>query len=925
MVVNQVKTGAILNYVQLIVGVIISIAITPIMLRFLGPSEYGILNLSTSTVAYLSLITLGIGSAFIKFNMKYRVDGDVEAEKKLNGTFLVIYLIMGLVMALVGLALIFSAEMMFSESMTQAEISKIQIVMGITILNMVVALPFSVFGMNINAYEKFTFGSSLNIINTVLSPMIRLPILMLGGLSISLAVITAVLHIVTCIAQMIYATKKIKVKFKFGKIDKNQIKMLLAFSGFILMNQVVDMINWNVGKLILGVVAGTSAVAVFSLGATFNTYTLNFSSAISGVMTPKVHKLIASKAPKIEIQNLFNRVGRIQFILVAFIITAFGFFGKDFIVNFYADSRYEDSYWVALFLIVPLIVPLIQNVGISIQHAMNKHKFRSVLYLGMALVNLGISIPLSMHFGSIGAAIGTCIALLIGNGLIMNIYYHKAIGLNMFSFWKGILRFLPALVLPCLTGSLIMVYADLSHAGYFIGYALLFVVVYGISFYFLGMNTSEKDLIMKPIKSIVSKIMRKKSQSTNDQNNDIGRSLMNEETFCLCSGCRACEQICNKGAITMAENNEGFLYPVIDADLCDNCGLCNKVCPYKNDKSDNSFETLAIACMNKDDEIRENSSSGGVFFELVKYVIDNKGVVFGCEMFEGVKAIHSYAETIEDCKKYRTSKYVQSDIGYTFKQAKEFLKDDRLVLFTGTPCQIDGLKLFLIKDYDNLICMDVVCHGVPSPKVLRKYILELETKYNSKVVSINFRDKIYGWDRYSVKVNFDSGVSYLKQHPKDEYIELFLKNINLRPSCFNCSSNGLDRRSDLSLADFWGVRGKYPEMYDGKGTSLVLINSNKGKEIYDSISGQFKSMIVDKEYAILNNPCIVKSVKPHAKRTKFFNNLDNRTFKHLSKYSKPKLSVRVKSSIEKCIKLVLTKLKILDFTKKVVKKVVKKY
>lgn len=502
---NQLKIGAMLNYIQLILGTILTIIITPVMLRYLGQSEYGIINLSASTVSYLNLITLGIGSAFVRFNVRYRTANDTVGEHKLNGTFLIIYIIMSIVMALVGAVLVSSCDILFAKSLTAQEIQRTKIVMAITVANMVISLPFSVFTMNINAYEKFVFGKAVNCLNTVLNPLIRLPILFLGGLSISLTIAMTVLHIATCVIQMVYALGKIKIKFKFGKMDKKLVKALLAFSSFIVLNQIIDLINWNVDKFILGVVGGTTVVAVYSLGATFNTYTMNFSTAISSVMTPRVHKLISSSAPMGEVQKLFNKIGRIQFILMAFIITAFVFFGKPFIMNFYADESYKDAYYIGILLIVPLIVPLIQNIGLEIQMALNKHKFRSILYVIIAIANVGISIPLAKAYGGIGSAIGTCLSLIIGNGLIMNIYYHKAIKLNIWSFWWEILKFLPSLILPIATGVLLMIYVDMSNIWIFLACALGYTSIYLLSMFFIGMNKYEKNLIIGPITKIFRK------------------------------------------------------------------------------------------------------------------------------------------------------------------------------------------------------------------------------------------------------------------------------------------------------------------------------------------------------------------------------------------------------------------------------------
>lgn len=901
---NQLKVGVILNYFQLILGVVVSIIITPILLKNLGQSEYGVINLASSTMSYLSLITLGIGGAFIKYNISYRARNDIDGVRKLNSTFLLIYIVMAAIMAVVGTGLVFASDKIFGESLTAIELEKTKTVMAITVANMAICLPFSVFTMNINAYEKFIFGKSIGLINTVLNPMIRLPIVLMGGLSISITIATTALHIVTCLIEMIYALKVVKVKFKFSKPDSKLLKPLFAFSFFIFLNQIIDLVNWNIDKFILGVVSGTSMVAIYSVGMTFNQYTMSFSTAISGVMTPKVHKIIASGGEKTELQSLFNRTGRIQFVLVAFILTAFSFFGKSFIMNFYADESYKDSYYIALLLIIPLIVPLVQNIGIEVQRALNKHKFRSIVYIGMALVNLAISIPLAKVYGGIGAAIGTCCSLVIGNGIIMNIYYHKACGLNVLDFWWQLLKFIPSLIAPIIFGVCLMLFVEMSNIGVFIGCAIAYTLVYGISVYFLGMNKYEKDLAKKPIK----KLLKLKSKESN-KNNENNEAIDNNNAIVAkadCCGCKACEQACPTKAITMVTDSEGFWYPYINRSLCINCGLCDKVCNAKNKYAGNAYDNIAYACINKNEDVRLNSSSGGVYYELAKLVIAQNGVVFGAQTDENMRVFHSYAETLNDCLKYRGSKYVQSDIGSSYKEVKEFLNANRKVLFTGTPCQIDGLKLYLQKDYANLIAVDLICHGVPSPKVLVKYVSEIEAKSQSKVVKINFRDKREGWKTFTTTT--DSGQEFCADLTHDTYLRLFLSDINLRPSCYNCASKGTKKRADITLADFWGVQDIYPQMFDDKGTSLVLINSSQGEEIFNNIKDNFNYLSVDIDKSVAYNPSLNQSSKVHKYRQEFFDNFDKYSLKELDdKYVKDKLPLRLLKKAKRVIKKIIGK------------------
>ncbi len=526
---NQLKVGSMLSYVQIILGAIISIAITPIMLNCLGKSEYGILNLAGSSIAYLNLITLGIGNAFIRYNAKYRMQHDLDGEHSLNATFLSIYLIMSVITIIAGVGLIFSAQLIFN-NLSPAEIQKTQIIMGITLANMAIALPYSVFTMNNVAYEKFVFAKIIGIVNTVLNPALRLPLLLLGGKSISITVLTAVLHIITLNIEMIYALKVLKVKFKFGQPNWNLIKSLFAFSFFIVLHQVVDMVNWNVDKIILGAVFGTGAVAVYSLGATFNTYIIQFNMAITGVVVPKINRMIMSNTQSTdEINSYFIKISRIQFMMISLIITGFIFFGKAFIQFYYGPKTggYEDAYYIALLLIVPLSIDLIQNVGIEIQRAMNLHKYRAYIYICIAVLNVAMSIPFATLWGGIGCALATCIAIVLGNGIAVNLFYHFKMKLDMKRYWKEVLQLLSAMIWPIILGIAIKTKVDLSNIGVFVGCIVGYSALYVICMYFFGMNKYEKELFSGKVlsKLKLAKIGKHEKTTKIDNSNDIVESF----------------------------------------------------------------------------------------------------------------------------------------------------------------------------------------------------------------------------------------------------------------------------------------------------------------------------------------------------------------------------------------------------------------
>lgn len=366
----------------------------------------------------------------------------------------------------------------------------------------------------------------------------------------------------------------------------------------------------------------------------------------------------------------------------------------------------------------------------------------------------------------------------------------------------------------------------------------------------------------------------------------------------LCTGCGACCNVCPKKAIKMVEDSEGFKYPVIDKTKCINCKLCLKTCPVLNSK-ENHFNIKSFACFNKNEQIRMNSSSGGIFSLIAEEVIKKKGMVFGAAFDNNYDVIHKYSNDISD---FRNSKYVQSDLKNTFKEAEKFLINGKYVLFTGTTCQIEGLKKFLKKDYDKLYTQDIICHGVPSPKVWQQYLNYVSN--NERITDINFRNKDKGWQQYSLKIKL-KGRTYNKDNQKDEFIMLFLNNLCLRKSCYNCAFKKDARNSDITLADFWGIDNILPDMNDDKGISLVLINSQKGAELFELIKNKIEYKEVDFKEAIKENSIINNSVKMPSKRDQFFTDLDVLSIDKLYKKYKPaKVTIlrRVYNKIKRIIK-----------------------
>lgn len=338
-----------------------------------------------------------------------------------------------------------------------------------------------------------------------------------------------------------------------------------------------------------------------------------------------------------------------------------------------------------------------------------------------------------------------------------------------------------------------------------------------------------------------------------------------------CSGCSACKAVCPQKCIELVADTEGFLYPVIDKDRCINCGLCDKTCPVKHPPAKRSKDKIkAFAAKNKDRPIRIKSSSGGVFSAIAERVITSGGVVVGASFDKDMKVVHKSAQTTAELVEFRGSKYVQSDMGDTFIEAKKFLDEGKLVLFSGTPCQISGLSAFLKKPYDNLILIDCICMGVPSPMVWDKYARFCEKEGKAPISKVAFRDKKTGWKNYSISLEFENKQTHTKPHNDDLYMRGFSKLLFIRPACHDCKFKSFASSSDITLGDYWGVHTKFSDFDDDLGVSLILANTIKGLKEFNQIANELTVLETDIAHAEQTHRSMMESIPPGNNRGKFY-------------------------------------------------------
>ncbi|HCB96140.1 MAG TPA: hydrogenase [Ruminococcus sp.] len=305
-----------------------------------------------------------------------------------------------------------------------------------------------------------------------------------------------------------------------------------------------------------------------------------------------------------------------------------------------------------------------------------------------------------------------------------------------------------------------------------------------------------------------------------------------------CCGCTACMSACPKKCISMVEDNEGFKYPVVNMDLCVNCGLCEKVCPIINTQTNGKdMPNTAYVVRNNDPEIVKNSTSGGAVTAFCEEILSQNGIIFGGAFDKDFNVCHSSAETVQELSKFRSSKYVQSDLGNTFSEVKKSLDSGRIVMFSGTPCQVEGLKNFLRKPYDNLFTVDFVCRAVPSPYVWKKYREYMESKFDSKITYANFREKTYGYHSANLTLRFANGKKSIENTNTDYMLKSFFDGICSRPSCYDCKFRKETRVSDLTVFDCWDITRYVKDLEDDdKGYTAVIIQSHKGAEMLKKVS-----------------------------------------------------------------------------------------
>ena len=502
---KQLKFGIVLSYVQLILVVLIGMFYTPYAIEKLGTSEYGVYQSCKGAIEMLNFLTLGMNSGYIKFFTEYKRKHDEESIYKLNGLYLTLFVIMGAVALALGLFLTNNLQYVFQYGLTAEEIVLAKSLMYVISINLFITFINLVFSSIISAHEKYIFLRLFTAIQTIASPLISVLLLTYGLKSKAMSLTVLTINICLLIVYIIYTTRVLKQKFIFKNFEKGLIKSIFIFTSFLFINILVDSVNYQSGKVIVAAVAGSEEAAIYAVGALLLNYFMNLSLGISEVFTPRIHKLVLStdddkQKQRKAMTTFFTDIGRIQYMLLFLVLSGFVFFGKPFcnmwLKTFDDPSCIESAYLVTVILFVGNIVDLIQNVGIEFQRSQNKHMYAAIIYAVAAAINVVLTIILARYYGSVGAALATCITMIISKGIIMNYVYDKLINIDTKFFWNNILKITISVIPALCFGFAVKFFMNIQGLISLVVFGVIYVVLYCMSLWIVGMRQEEKDMVL---------------------------------------------------------------------------------------------------------------------------------------------------------------------------------------------------------------------------------------------------------------------------------------------------------------------------------------------------------------------------------------------------------------------------------------------
>lgn len=504
---NQVKAGAILNYVVIGLNVLLGLLYTPYMLRMLGQNEYGLYSLVASIIAYLTLLDFGFGPTVVRYTARYRAQNKVEEQYRLFGLFVLLYTAIGVVAFCLGLALYGNIDLLFDRTMTPDDLAQARIMILLLLFNLAVTFPLSVFGSVITAYENFVFQKIVIISRILLSTVVIVVLLHWGYKAIAMVVVQTVCNMLLLAANLLFCLRRLKIKIKFKRFEWSFVRELLGFSVWVFLGDLMFKFYYNTGQFVLGATNGTTAISVFAVGVTLMQMYLMFSGGISGVLLPRLTAMVAQKCSDHEIASLFVRVGRLQFYVLSLILTGFVLFGRSFVV-LWAGPDYDDVYTICLLFFFSTLIPLIQNTAIVILQARNQQRYRSIILLTVGAASLFLQVILSKVYGAIGCAAAVGVANFIGQGVILNYYYHKHQHLEIDLFWKEIAKMTVAPAVLTIAAYFVFPLSQIDSFTELFGWIAAYCLVFLPVTWRFSLRSDERRLLWTPIAGMAAKCRR---------------------------------------------------------------------------------------------------------------------------------------------------------------------------------------------------------------------------------------------------------------------------------------------------------------------------------------------------------------------------------------------------------------------------------
>lgn len=492
--VNQRKSGAILFYINIIASILVGVTYTPLMIRLLGQSEYGLYSLIGSFIGYLSIFDMGLSNTIIRFVSANRTSKDKQKESELNTVFLLIYTFLGCLVFLVGMILYACSENIFGESLTMEELAKAKVMVLLLICNIAISLPLNLFSAIMMVYERFIFLRCTNILRVIVNPLLALPLLYAGYGSVMLVTIFTCSNLLGLLVNMWYCFRFLQMKFSIGHYSFHFLWEITTYSFWVFLNEIMNKIYYSSGQFILGIVSGTKEVAVYAIAVQITMIYMQLSSAIDSVFFPKIVRVVSQGISAVEELGIITKIGRLQFIVVSYLFLMFLILGRKFLM-LWAGKSYEPAYFITASLMLGLFIPLIQTAGSAIVLAKSLNKYRMTVYIVCAVVSLIASIPLAKYFGGIGCAVSTMLSLFISAGIFMNLFYRMKMGIDIKKFWSNILQMGSSMVIfaICALGLHNYVPWDLNWLSFF-AEGFLYTLLYGGLMYRLSLNSYEKGL-----------------------------------------------------------------------------------------------------------------------------------------------------------------------------------------------------------------------------------------------------------------------------------------------------------------------------------------------------------------------------------------------------------------------------------------------